>query len=354
MNHSRSLKLSGSQCTAVGAGLVALDIVFNGSHVPRLMPGGSCANVLSYLSFLGLKTHLLAHLGSNLASRMVRQRLEQIGVQYNGPPQCSNGNPAVVVEYVQRRQDGNVKHSFRFECPLCKKRYPRRKRLTTESVRAYLERLTAVPSVFYFDRLSPATLLLAETFYNQGSLVVFEPPRTYRSGLVARALKHCHVLKYSEEQIPLPSRYSNSAGPLLEVVTLSADGLKYRIRHQDVEDVWTHVPATRPPLIRDTAGAGDCTTAGLIYLLLEALSNGHTTLESLGHEEVLKICRQAQAMAAVKCMFEGAQGPLEALSPDEFRNIAERLLSGKAVTVPEQAPPDEGNVDVLQELCPHC
>ena len=74
--------------TIVGTGLVALDVVFGIADTSRptsKAAGGTCANVLTALSFLGWNAYPLARLGSDGASELVVQDLERWKVRERLP-----------------------------------------------------------------------------------------------------------------------------------------------------------------------------------------------------------------------------------------------------------------------------
>src|SRR5574338_493961 len=59
--------------SCVGAGLVALDVIFNGDpNNPKFLAGGSCCNVLTILSYLGWRSFPVARLVNDVkGSRII-------------------------------------------------------------------------------------------------------------------------------------------------------------------------------------------------------------------------------------------------------------------------------------------
>ena len=73
-------------------------------------------------------------------------------------------------------------------------------------------------SVFFMDRLSRASLTLAEEAARQGAVVVFEPCAKGDLRLTAEALKLAHVVKYANSRLEgLVGVMSRDTATLLEI-----------------------------------------------------------------------------------------------------------------------------------------
>ena len=103
------------------------------------------------------------------------------------------------------------------------------------------------------------------------------------------------------------------------------------------------------PGSRDTAGAGDWCTAGLLHALAR---RGATGLKEATEKEIEDALRLGQALAAVKCRYEGARGVMYAMSKKRFE---------AAVVEPERRCPSFEKEDneselgnFLRTICPNC
>src|SRR6266516_4520033 len=80
--------------TAIGTGLIALDVVLNErrNERPRLWTGGTCGNVLTIMAFLGWNAVPVSRLGSDAASRLIRRDMRRWGVKLEllGLPPLTN------------------------------------------------------------------------------------------------------------------------------------------------------------------------------------------------------------------------------------------------------------------------
>lgn len=79
-------------------------------------------------------------------------------------------------------------------------------------------------SVFYFDRVAPATLELAQKSRSNGALVVFEPSGIKDDRLFAECLKTAHVVKYANDRIEGVHDIVAKAKVPVEIETLGAKG----------------------------------------------------------------------------------------------------------------------------------
>jgi fructokinase len=101
------------------------------------------------------------------------------------------------------------------------------------------------------------------------------------------------------------------------IQTLGGEGLRFKASDTP-SGKWHLLPAFKVPQVRDTAGAGDWCTAGLLYALHSARMS--TELSTLA---VATALRFGQALAALNCMHSGARG----LAKDEARERLKELAS---------------------------
>jgi fructokinase len=138
--------------------------------------------------------------------------------------------------------------------------------------------------------------------------------------------------------------------PLLEIETLGADGLRYRLQGQSVSRGWQLMDAYSVPQVRDTVGAGDWCTAGLINVIGV---HGAEGLRQAAEAEVEHALRVGQALGAFGCAYEGARGGMYALGKRQFRAAIGRILDGGAAK--SRVERDDVRLEELWELvCPAC
>lgn len=273
--------------SVLAAGYVPLDIIIYRGRVVHAA-GGTAGNVAAILSFLGWKADVAAEIGSDMAGRRVKGDLRRANVDVRFlRSRTSVMTPRVVHEI------GPSGHRFLFSCPKCEQRLPSSRPLSIERAHNILC-ASEVPSVFFFDRLNPGTLVLAETYAESGSLVVFEPSKQGRADLMQRAMNVSDVVKHASDRKVGVDAFGAPKGQI-RVVTLGDRGAKFRVG----EGSWHHCEAYPYPVV-DAGGAGDWTTSGLIQALVR---HGSRSVASVGDA-----MRWAQALAAVSCGAPGARG----------------------------------------------
>jgi fructokinase len=319
----------------IGTGLLALDVLVAGGP-PALTAGGTCGNVIATLSWLGWNARPVARLNGDAAANAVRQDLSRFGVRLDLAEQAPTVPTPVIVERLRPGPDGAGVHRFSLTCPSCKTWLPRHQPVPARAIRELLESFLST-QVFFFDRLSRGALLLAERTAAEGGLVWFEPSKVDDQALFAEALAVTHVLKYSRERLPdLAARAVGRHGPLLEIETAGAQGLRYRGLGLEKPKRWRALPAVPAVAVVDTAGAGDWFSATLINQVGRSGLQGLEVL--LGQDEaavVHAVCR-AQAASAVSCAFAGARGAMYALLPAAFaQRVDDRLAARPGKPEPE-------------------
>ena len=350
---------------AFGTGLIALDVVLSAEKHGHgwLAAGGTCGNVLAALSFFGWQSYPIARLNGDAASVVVQRDLTRWSVGLDFACQKPSSATPIIVQRIDSRPGGTPRHRFLLTCPVCREWLPSFKPLTREAALGILDQVgrrkaAEMPSVFFFDRTSRGTLLLAAEFAERGAVVVFEPCGVGDPTLLEEALSIAHVLKYSRDRMPdLARRRFPAAGRLLEVETRGELGLRFRSSLLS-STAWVNQAAVPAPVLRDAAGAGDWCTAAMLSVLA---CGGLPGFRSAGKTDVLGALRFGQAAAAIACSFEGARGAMEVFTPEAFRAAADALALGAAeVDAGGRALPSrpdslysDGKL-LMERVCPRC
>lgn len=333
-----------------GAGLFALDLVISAdSEAPvRAWAGGTCGNVLTILSYLGWEAFPIARMNGDAASQRVKADMKKWGVKLDHASCAPPAHTPIIIQEIRRQKDGMPTHRFIWSCPHCGQRLPSFKPVTIEAVEAVAPDLENC-SVFFMDRLSRSTLMLAEKAAEEGAVVFFEPSGKGDPKLFAEAMNLAHVVKYADQRFPeLRGAVEDSSSILLEVQTLGSKGLQYRHKLGRGLSGWRKVGAVQAPMLIDTCGAGDWCTAGLIA---HAAGGGLEGLRKGGVVGIQSALSHGQAMAAWNCGFEGARGGMYAMDRNIFQSQVSALLAGK----PEPAQPGKARITKSKAVaCPAC
>lgn len=204
--------------------------------------------------------------------------------------------------------------------------------------------IDGTPKVFYFDRVTPASLRLAKWAKDAGALVLFEPSSVGDEKPFQRAIDLCHVLKYSHDRLGHIPDLAAAQSPQLIVETLGAQGLRMRWGGR-----WSALPAFNTDVFEDAAGSGDWCSAGFLHSVGAKGAEGFHRSERTDLERALKF---GQALATLNCRFEGARGLMSFMDHQSVNKALRLLLETNAFA----------NVDHLQgsprglpeDLCSLC
>lgn len=309
----------------VGTGLVALDVVYGEHKNPLVSTGGTCGNVLCVLAFLGWEAVPLARHGSTDVSEKIAKDLARWGVKTDYLSLTPTAPPPVIVQKIKRSPAGVPYHTFSWVCPGCNARLPGYRPVTRHSF-DYVSTNLVAPTVFFFDRVSPFALQLARHYSENGCLVFFEPSASATQKEFAEAIKVSHVLKYSNERAAAELGGIQRDHLLLEVETLGAGGLRYRSPGSKLnQKKWKTLAAFPVKGLKDTAGAGDWCTAGIIQALCK---QGRRSLGQISTQRLEDGLHVGQALSAWTCRFEGARGGMYVSAKSDFMEEIHNILSG--------------------------
>lgn len=326
MDNRRSAK-SPLQPVVVGTGLVALDVVIadDATADPILCVGGTCGNVLIALAYLGWKSYPIARLRSDSASKRVLEDLKHWGVALDFVSLSDCGSTPVVVQHIRASRDGKRLHSFSRKCPACGAWLPWYKAIKAANVPDLATRLPKA-NLFYFDRTSRGAVNLAHNARKDGAIVMFEPSAESDPALLAEAIAAAHIVKIASDRLRSNEELLHAKSPILLIETRGAEGLRFSIKPTRGPRVWKVLPAFPVEHFRDSAGAGDWCTAGIIHALGPL---GPEKLTNASLDDIIAALKEGQAMATWACQFDGARGGMYLSSKDQFKRAVRNILNGK-------------------------
>ncbi len=343
------------QHSCVGTGFIVLDVIRNSvgtTATEKRFAGGSCGNVLTILAYFGWDANAVGRIGddhvgrelvADLSKWHVNTKLLQI--------EAGRGTPIIVQEnYLDAR--GRPRHRFSRACPVCGASLPAYRPLLTSEAATIATKLPS-HSVFYFDRVAPGTLELARKSRANGALVVFEPSGIKDERLFAECLKAAHVVKYANDRIEGVHDVVAKAKVPVEIETLGAKGLRLRVRTNSRVGAWKDLPAFSAPELRDAAGAGDWTTAGLIHALMRKGGSPDAAVADV--DTVVLATQQGQALAALNCGFEGARGLMYVADAKRVLELSAAIVQGtKEPSVAEVQSKRRVNGNSTDKACLTC
>lgn len=289
-----------------GAGLVALDVIMNGSPVtlPKLSAGGSCGNVLSILGYLGWNSYPVARLRDDMAGAEIVQDLKRWDIHTDHISINNSGSTPIIIHRILKDKQGKPVHRFEFRDPETKSWLPQFKAITKNIAAGVIEQ-NVVPQVFYFDRMNPGTYDLAVYLKLRGAVIYFEPSSRKDVKQFEKFLAIADIIKFSHERIPDYKERYRSIQCFLEIETMGKGGLVYRSLKNTKSDKWHTVKGFPLDNIQDAAGAGDWCSAGIINNLC---SSGLVGLFNKEISDIEKALQFGQMLGALNCLYDGARG----------------------------------------------
>ncbi|PTU30327.1 PfkB family carbohydrate kinase [Stenotrophobium rhamnosiphilum] len=304
-----------------GAGLFAVDVLVGpDGDVSKCSLGGSAGNVLAILGSLGWGTSPIGMLGDDSAADMLQDEFSAIGADLTFMRRSDDRRTPVVYQH-QLSQPESHTHRFSFTCPCCGTR--RKPQWDLRDHPATYDTELPSASVFFLDRPTESGIAMAQHYAELGGLVVFEPSEIGSDvALFRKALQYSHIVKYADDRINGLEDFDTSS-VIVEIQTRGPRGLRFKTANLHLD--WFELGAyALPTHKRDTAGAGDWCTAGLIYKLF---NDGVSSRDDVGHESLLNALAFGQALSAFNCMTEGARGLLDAWRPEKIVEQARELSS---------------------------
>jgi sugar/nucleoside kinase (ribokinase family) len=336
-----------------GSGLLALDVLVpnDGSGVQRQWAGGTCANVLTVLSYLGWKSFPVARLADDIAGRQVCADLSTWNVHLDHVHESPAASTPIFIEILTSHEGRAATHRFTSRCPRCGSRFPPFQPITVAAAAKVAAKMESI-DVFFMDRVSPGILLLAEEARTRGALVVFEPSGVGDVEQFQAALSISHIIKCAFERLGDTLETFSVPFNRVEIVTQGSHGLRMRSGFSSHHcPTWEHFPGFGIDAVTDAAGAGDWCTAGLIHSLG---LRGSASLINASGARLREGIRLGQALAAWNCSFLGARSGMYSVSPQaleiQIRKLSSNDFSGRLMTAKEA----RVSTTPVRQLCSTC
>ncbi len=288
----------------VGAGLVSLDILMRGNDEQGISykVGGTCGNVMMILSHMEWSVYPIARLDETEYTRMLLADMRNHNVNTTFISTNDGTTPVIVQRNIVDKY-GNPCH--RFEILNNKGRFfLGYKSITKSQAQAIITEMDFIPSVFFFDRISPAVISLAEYFKEKGALIYFEPSCKVTEKGFDRCVELGDIVKFAEQRISditFTSTYQNK----LFIQTLGQRGLQYSLCGKP----WVYIEPILNQNIVDTSGAGDWTTSAFLNGLMES---DIRKVSEMSVPVINQILADAQRIGSLSCSYEGARGMMTA------------------------------------------
>ena len=132
------------------------------------------------------------------------------------------------------------------------------------------------------------------------------------------------VVKYSAQRIAKPPVNPDDPSPRLEIQTQGESGLRFRIKTgTNHPGAWQQLPGFPVTDLKDATGCGDWCSAGFLHAVG---TEGRQAFLRLSGNQIAEGLKFGQALSAVNCHYEGARGPMYALTRREFLAKVDSIL----------------------------
>jgi fructokinase len=298
---------------------------------------------------LGWKSYPVARIGDDAAARAVAEDMTKHGVNFQHVLFDKSVHTPIILQRILVARDGHPTHRFYWICPNCGNWLPRYSPVRLKDISVLTEQTPSM-NCFYFDRVSPASLRLAETAKQKGALVVFEPTGIKNDPAFEKAIGLCDILKYSNERTRHSPQIAYESYAMLVVETLGPEGLRFRLRRSEKYGQWKLIPSFLVRNLKDAAGAGDWCTAGLIHML----ASSRTRLDRMSEKKIAEALRYGQALSALNCGFEGARGAMYGIQKSHFDKEIQIILDQEEASAPAVDSLSSETKKTAECVCPAC
>jgi fructokinase len=295
----------------IGAGLVSLDILIknNDNRPISYYVGGTCGNVMMILSYLGWNSYPIARLDGTKYTERLLEDMKRNNIKTNFIS-TNDGNTPVIIQRNIVDKDGIPTHKFEIKNNNGRF-FLNFRSITKKQADEIIDKISFVPNIFFFDRISPAIIQLAKYFRNSGSIIYFEPSNKVTEKDFETCIEISNIIKFANQRIPIVD-FANKYDNKLFIQTLGAEGLIFKFKNSE----WEKIPSWENKSIIDSSGAGDWTTSAFIN---QIFVNNIYSLSELTIDFIESSLLEAQKYGSFSCSFEGARGMMS-LDIQDIRN----------------------------------
>ena len=273
------------------------------NHVDKTLTeevGGTCANVLCMLAHLGWTALPQVKLTEREEGRKLAESLRSFGCDTRYVSFVPNSTfCGMECNHKKDLLSGEHKLTIR-AFGLDGSRYFTVKHLRArDEVPAFLENLSEVPDVYFFDHYEAGPRSIARELKNRGTLIYFECENNREWNKVVKSVEVADIVKFSDENVPDTS-FADEYNDKLFIQTQGSKGLQFKLRNGD----WIHVNPLQITDVVDWEGCGDTITAVFLYELGKI---GFPKVADLTESQVMSALTTATEKAARCTQYYGSK-----------------------------------------------
>ena len=275
--------------------------------------GGTCGNVMCMLAYYGEEVYPQAQFDLSEQGHQLKADLERYGCDTRYVENIPSGGTAML-DCTHKRDKATGAHTISFRAYGPASRFAKRKQLRErDEVPAFLEALTFVPDLYFFDAPEAGPRALAAAFAQQGALVYFESEGDRGNEANERKMRKgfevSHIIKCSSSNVTAEQLKGYEQGRLL-ILTDGDKGVRFNLNNGG----WITLPPIPNDNVQDWEGAGDWTTATFIHQLS---LRGISRMDQLTADIVADCLNEAQKVASKSVSYIGSKGMIRATASNQ-------------------------------------
>ena len=275
--------------------------------------GGTCGNVMCMLAYHGEEVYPQAQFDLSEQGHQLKADLERYGCDTRYVENISSGGTAML-DCTHKRDKATGAHTISFRAHGPNSRFAKRKQLRErDEVPAFLEALTFVPDLYFFDAPEAGPRALAAAFAQKGALVYFESEGDRGNEANERKMRKgfevSHIIKCSSSNVTAEQLKGYEQGRLL-ILTDGDKGVRFNLNNGG----WITLPPIPNDNVQDWEGAGDWTTATFIHQLS---LRGISRMDQLTADVVADCLNEAQKVASKSVSYIGSKGMIRATASNQ-------------------------------------
>lgn len=290
---------------AVGCGFAGLDIVKYGAS-ETLLPGGTCANVMSVLASLNWQTTIIKPEYSDVWNSYIDSTWEGLGISVCNCLRSKLPTPRVIQEFIGHE------HYFYTRCPKCETPLLNIVLPTRESIKKGFVDFDC--DILYYDRVSAGIRYLIELCNLSNKWTFYEPNNARSYKTFVNNISECGIVKFSDKRIPssasrklLTDLKTTQAKTKIVIITHESLGVSYSIFRNGEYSKYETIYVKPLADVVDSSGAGDWLAAGFID---DFVSKCPEVPEEVNEETVVSALSWGQKQVEKCCSSVGAIGGL--------------------------------------------
>lgn len=325
----------------LGLGLMCLDVVHY-NNLTKIMSGGSCANVISVLSQVGLDCTVLREEYSDSLESFLYNSLHDFGVKQVLYKKTKLNTPRIIELLI------DTHHDFLTVCPQCGQKVLNiHMPSENDIIKNINTKLSNDYNLLYCDRSSNGIIQVMNSIHKNNGVVFYEPNSGRNINSLINSAKHADIVKFSNQRISLnvANLLRDKANLKMIIITLGEEGLLFSHLNQNRQMTdWIKIESEFSGPIVDASGAGDWLTAGFI---IELVKNNLNNLSFYSTDKIISMLSQGMKYSQLCCASIGAQGVF--YSDDSLNDL--RKLSNQHTFAKRYK---NHSYETSDNTCPYC